>query len=197
MYAFSLSLMNDVFQEQVSTDLIFAIGSLSFVFIYMCIHLRSFFLGGFAMSVIIFSFPVTVVIYKVVFGITYLSTLHQLVIFIVLGIAADDVFVFVDAWRQSAHYPEELPNTYARMHYAWKRAAKAMLVTSGTTSFAFLANAFSSLMPIQTFGIYAALIIPVNYVLVITYYSALLIVWERNLKHCCTCCFKKKEEPSG
>ena len=36
-----------------------------------------------------------------IFGNTYYSTLHSLAIFILLGIAADDIFVFVDGWRQS------------------------------------------------------------------------------------------------
>ena len=48
---------------------------------------------------IIFSFAVTGMIYEGIFRITYMSDLHNIVVFIVLGIAADDIFVFIDAWR--------------------------------------------------------------------------------------------------
>ena len=53
------------------------------------------------MLMIVLSFPVTYVIYGGVFQIPFNDTLIQLSIFIVLGIAADDVFVFCDAWHQS------------------------------------------------------------------------------------------------
>jgi hypothetical protein len=46
-----------------------------------------------------FSFSFSAIFYQGIFRITYMSTLHNLVIFIVLGIAADDIFVFIDAWR--------------------------------------------------------------------------------------------------
>jgi len=48
---------------------------------------------------ILMSFPMTVMITEGAFGVTYFGSLTTLVIFIVLGIAADDIFVFIDAWR--------------------------------------------------------------------------------------------------
>ena len=74
--------------------------------------------------------------------------MHNLVIFVVLGVAADDVFVFTDAWRQSSREPLIKDDLVKRMNYSWRRAAKAMLVTSSTTGFAFLASALSRMMPI-------------------------------------------------
>ena len=68
------------------------------------------------------------------------------------------------------------------MNYTWRRAAKAMLVTSLTTAFAFLASAFSKIVPIKTFGIFAAIIIPMNFILVIVLYPALIIVNEKIIK---------------
>ncbi len=68
----------------------------------MIFHLKSLFLGMFAMVQIVMSFPITVTIYKLVFQVQYYSFMQNLVVFVVLGIAADDVFVFTDAWKQSA-----------------------------------------------------------------------------------------------
>ena len=53
--------------------------------------------------IILLSFGLTAVINEGIIRNTFYSSLHSLVIFIVLGIAADDIFVFIDAWRQSAN----------------------------------------------------------------------------------------------
>ena len=85
-------------------DVSFAIFSLMFVFCFIWYHLASFFMAGMTMLMIVLSFPVTYTLYGGVFQIPFNDTLIQLSIFIVLGIAADDVFVFCDAWRQSKQH---------------------------------------------------------------------------------------------
>ena len=73
--------------------------SLMFVYTYMVIHLKSFFLALLGTLLILLSFPLTSLISQGVFRVTYFSNLQVLCIFIVLGVAADDIFVFIDAWR--------------------------------------------------------------------------------------------------
>jgi hypothetical protein len=58
------------------------------------------------MLIIILSFGVTALLSEGAFQVTYFSPLNSLILFIVLGIAADDFFVFNDAWRQSATFKE-------------------------------------------------------------------------------------------
>ena len=92
----------------------------------------------------------------------------MLVLYIVLAIGADDVFIWVDAYKQSAYEPDIISTDLeARMSWAWKRASYAMLATSVTTCGAFLATAFSPLLELQSFGIFAALVILLNYVYVV------------------------------
>ena len=69
--------------------------------LYFIFHLRSLVLAAYSVILIIFSFAVTQIIYIELFGIGFFHTLHNLVIFIVLGISADNVFVIFDAWKQS------------------------------------------------------------------------------------------------
>lgn len=57
------------------------------------------------MSMIVFSFPITLVIYRNIMMVTNVSALHLMVVFVVLGISADNIFVLWDAWRQSDTYP--------------------------------------------------------------------------------------------
>jgi predicted RND superfamily exporter protein len=75
------------------------------------------------------------------------------------------------------------------MAYTWRRASRAMAVTSSTTCVAFMANYFSSLMPIKAFGIFAGVIVPVNYFLVVMMFPSAVIFYDRTIKpKCCTCC---------
>ena len=77
----------------------YAILSIMFVFSFLVYHLRSLFLAIIGMVLILFSFSMTQIICEGLFQITYFGNLHAMVIFIVLGIAADDIFVFIDGWR--------------------------------------------------------------------------------------------------
>ena len=108
----------------------------------------------------------------------YYSNLHSLSIFIILGIVADDVFVFVDGWRQSGNMKELQDDMKRRLAYSFRRAARATATTSSTTSVAFLANAFNPLMPLKSFGIYAAILIIVVYALIILVYPPVVIFYE-------------------
>eukprot|EP01052_Picozoa_sp_SAG31_P033394 SAG31_NODE_3766_length_3902_cov_3.028399_1_plen_754_part_00 len=97
--------------------------------------------------------------------------------------------MFYDAWVQSASMQTAISGSeLARMGYTYKRAGRAMLTTSFTTAAAFLATGASDIMPIAAFGIFAALSVTMNYVLVMTVFPCLLIIWERlGAKSCCCC----------
>mmetsp|Transcript_2148 Transcript_2148/g.3212 ORF Transcript_2148/g.3212 Transcript_2148/m.3212 type:complete len:259 (+) Transcript_2148:706-1482(+) len=159
----------DELMEVVLGDALKALFSMAFVFFYLVFHLKSKFLALIGVSIIVISFPITLLLTEGVFRVTYLGSLQVVSIFLVLGIGCDDIFVFVDAWRQSEALPKEIINgdKKKRMAYAFRRACRAMAVTSSTTSVAFFANVFSPMMPIKSFGIIAGVIIPVNFFLVV------------------------------
>ena len=148
------------------------------------------------MLMILMSFPISYLIYTGIFQITMNTTLNQLTIFIVLGIAADDIFVFCDAWRQAEAFPKIASDEHRRLAYAFKRSFRAILVTSSTTAVAFLANALSDIRPIRAFGIFAAILIPVNFMIVILVVPSLQLIHDRRLKdkRILFCCRKKETE---
>ena len=196
-------LTNVIFQETLQGDVAFAIFSGIFVFCFIWFHLESFFMTCLSMLMILLSFPMSYLLYSGVFQITMNTTLNQLTIFIVLGIAADDIFVFCDAWRQSEYYPFMATNPHRRMAYAFKRSFRAIAVTSSTTAVAFLANALSEVRPIKAFGIYAAIIVPMNFFIVIFLMPSIQIVHDNWFKErcnyrkiCCFCC-KKSNSKKG
>lgn len=120
------------------------------------------------------------------------------IIFIVIGISADDIFVFMDAWRQSRKLDPEIvdPNDKERrMAYTFRRASRAMLFTSSTTSVAFIINTFSPIMPLKAFGIFAAVIVVVNFIEATFIFPTALLFYEEYIERCrCSC--RKRGAPS-
>eukprot|EP01084_Bolivina_argentea_P169144 293247_1 len=188
-------------------SLIFLFLAIVVVWLYMSYHLQSFFLSSGAMFGILMSFPSAYFVYRVVFSVPIFDTLSTLIIFVLLGVGADDVFVFTDAWSQSAHFVpvdgmDQEEQEIKRMSFTYRRAANAMLVTQITTFFAFLATASSNLINMSAFGIWAACVVMMNYVIVITYYPAVLMLHHRYIKSCerkclCCCCRAKKQSTSS
>ena len=80
-------------------DMPLTAGSALFVFIYLAIHMRSLPLAIYGMFQTGLAFPLSYFLYNIIFRITYFASIHLVTIFIILGVAADDYFVFNDTWR--------------------------------------------------------------------------------------------------
>jgi protein dispatched 1 len=123
--------------------------SIAVVFLWLRLHLKTSFLAFIGVSIIFLSFPLTAFIVSGIFRVGFFGYLQVIAIFLVCGIAADDIFVFVDAWKQSEHMaPDIMNDKKRRMAYAFRRGVRAMTVTSATTAAAFYANLLSPIMPI-------------------------------------------------
>ena len=93
--------------------------------------------------------------------------------FLIMGIGVDDIFVFYDAWLQSAQHHRTLE---ARLDYAYRRSAHAMAVTSFTDAAAFYTNCLSSITVVKLFGAFMGTLVLVNFFLVVTAFPALIVV---------------------
>ena len=159
----------------------------------MTIHLNSLFLSIASVIQIGLTFPFAYFIYYYIIGIDYYDSLSILIVFVLVGVGCDDIFVMHDAWLQSKHIvglKKEIQENNSnenykilkrRMTFSYRRATKAMFVTQITTFFAFLATVVSEIMPISAFGIWASTIVFCDYILVITIYPSLLILHQRYL----------------
>jgi protein dispatched 1 len=120
-------------------DMTLAIGSLSFVVVCMLAQTKSGWLTFCAISQILASFPMAMLIYGPIIGIPYFGIFNVLAIFIILAIGCDNVFVFTDAFKQSMQAGPEVTKTIvSRLSWAYRRAVSAMFVTSFTTFTAFV-----------------------------------------------------------
>ena len=187
------SLIFDEIIALVVGDMLLAVISFAVVGFYMWFQTGSLWIATFGMLEICMSLPIGLWVYTYVFGIEYFDTICALALYIVMAIGADDVFIWFDAYKQSAYEASEISGSLeTRFIWAWHKAASAMLVTSLTTCVAFFATATSPLLSIKSFGYYTAFVIFLDYIYVITWLPAATILynwWFENTGFCrCTCC---------
>ena len=91
---------------------------------------------------IITCFPLAFFVYWVILGIRAFGVLNIVSVFVIIGIGVDDVFVFLNTFKQSAKL-KDLDTVHKRLTHTIIVAGKATFFTSITTSVAFFANAIS------------------------------------------------------
>lgn len=147
---------------------------LGFLFVLACIWLytKSFILALMTMCAIVFSLGLAYFIYSMVFKLSFFPFMNLLAVVVIVGIGADDVFIYVTIWNwtiaerirlkslalpiasttsisSDSSCPESLSGLIAT---TLKHAALSMFVTSLTTSVAFYTNLLNSITAVRCFG---------------------------------------------
>lgn len=134
---------------------------------------------------IIISVPIAMFAWFII-GQTTVNTIMLIGLFIVLCIGADDIFVFIDTWKESYHMGPAIASTVlTRFAWTWNRAAAAMFATTATTVFCLLINYSSSFPTIRVFGLFNAFVISADFILVITFFAAGAVALEQCAVKCC------------
>ncbi|XP_061168958.1 protein dispatched homolog 3-like [Saccostrea echinata] len=196
-YFFSYNLWFSDLIRQAILDMLCAFGSMFVIFCFMLFHTESFWIAGFAIISILASFLGTNIIYTGILSFKYFGFFHIASIFIILGIGADDLFVFYDNWRLTAF--SKYPSLAHRLSDAYSKSVTSMFITSLTTSLAFFSCAISPLLATRSFGIFTGLLVIYNYLSVILFFPTVIIVYHLKYeKWTCPCCrkCKKDEHPS-
>ena len=139
-YYFLRALFFNAISQQVIYDLLLAGASFTFIFLFMLFQTQSLWITGWAVFSILTCFFGANLIYRVILDCRYIGIFHVLSVFIILGIGADDVFVFIDTWKSSESMA--FRDMAARMSFVYRRAASAMFTTSFTTMVAFVTSVF-------------------------------------------------------
>lgn len=183
-------LMHDVSLQAV-TDAKYAVGSFMFIFVFMWFQTRTFWVTFMGITSILTSFLMTNLIYRFAFGYKYFGFFHLAAMFIILGIGADDVFVFYDTFRLTEHI--RYPSHGHRLSDCYRRAATTTFITSLTTTMAFLVSSWSPLLPVASFGIFCGILVFLNYLCDLLFLPAVISVyalkiqpkWEKWVKNDC------------
>lgn len=197
---FAGGLMSEEFNEVSFKDLSWVVMCFVTVGSYMWFHTGSLIISAIGMLEIIFALLVGAFFTSVICQVSYFQFLNSLIIFVVLGVGADDVFVFVDAFYQSrvslTLTGDVAVDTENRVNFALQRSARAIWITSFTTAVAFFATATSDLVPLRSFGIFSGWVILSVYSLNVMIMPPLLALWSANLEgkpalagcgHCLSC----------
>ncbi len=179
------ALLVDATTKQVVLDMMLAVASFLFIFLFMWFQTGSLWITAFGIFSVISSFNIANLVYRVVFDYRYFGIFHVLSIFIILGIGSDNIFVFMDSWKQSHQSTHK--NMAMRLTTVYKRAAKATLITSFTTMMAFLSNVQSPLLAISSFGLFSAILIVVNYLSVILFFPTVMMMYQHDREGNCCC----------
>lgn len=175
-YYYLRALFFNAISQQVIYDLLLAAASFAFIFLFMIFQTQSAWITGWAVFSILTCFFGANIIYRIILDCRYIGIFHVLSVFIILGIGADDVFVFIDTWRNTESL--KFGDLSLRLSFVYRKAASAMFITSFTTMAAFFTSVFSPLLGVSTFGIFSALLVFVNYISVILFFPTVVITHE-------------------
>jgi len=202
--------------QAVYHDCYLAILSLIFVTIYSIAYIRSTYLALVGIVQILCTLPITYLVCYFAFGLDTLGIMNVLSLYLLLGIGVDDLYVFKDSFERESATDALVrgPTKFRCCHKSldddevrlakdgalarvlsrsYRSAAKAMFVTSFTTSAAFLANLFTIIPVIRDFVLFMALSVILNYIFAISVFPAHMAFWSRRVRPCerdCALCFK-------
>ena len=174
-------------------DIFLVGGSVIFIFIFMWFQTGSFFVTSFAVFSIITSFFGTNLIYRYALDFRYFGYFHLIAMFIILGIGADDIFVFFNTWKASAF--ENHRTTSIRLSEVYRRAAVSMFVTSFTTMVAFFVTSMTPLIAARSFGIFTGILVIINYISVVVFFPTVVYLYHlyfENKDLCISCGHSEK-----
>jgi hypothetical protein len=171
------NLRSTIFFEELYKDL-YGIMPCMFMFVFLLIqfHSGSNWIAAAGLIQILGAFGAGFTFYEVFLWRPFFPFLNLMSLPLVMGIGADDIFVYVDAWRQSfTLLPGETPIAN-RLSWTIKRAGSAMLVTSMTTAVSLVANCVSPITSIKCFGLMAGMVITADFVLMLIFIPCVVLI---------------------
>ncbi|XP_076729712.1 protein dispatched homolog 1 isoform X1 [Maylandia zebra] len=177
---------HDLFQDYLLTDTVYPAIAIVIVLLVMCVYTRSVFITLMTIIAIISSLIVSYFLYRMVFDFEFFPFMNLTALIILVGIGADDAFVLCDVWNYTK-FDKPHAELAETVGVTLQHAALSMFVTSFTTAAAFYANYVSNITAIRCFGVYAGTAILVNYILMVTWLPAVVVLHERYLPNMFLC----------
>uniref|UniRef100_A0A8C6V1Q6 Protein dispatched homolog 1 n=1 Tax=Neogobius melanostomus TaxID=47308 RepID=A0A8C6V1Q6_9GOBI len=177
---------HDLFQDYLLTDTLYPAIAIVIVLLVMCVYTRSVFITLMTIIAIISSLIVSYFLYRLVFNFEFFPFMNLTALIILVGIGADDAFVLCDVWNYTK-FDKPHADLSETVRVTLQHAALSMFVTSFTTAAAFYANYVSNITAIRCFGVYAGTAIIINYILMVTWLPAVVVLHERYLPNVFSC----------
>lgn len=176
----------DLFDYYLTHDAVWlAVALLAIIFI-IWLYTDSLFITIMTLISILFALEISYFLYTYIYGITFFPFMNILTVVVIIGIGADDVFIYCKIWHISKL--EKNNGTLEKIiSDTLHHATIAMFVTSFTTAGAFLASYANKITAVRCFAVYAATTILINFVLMVTWIPAAIVIHEKWTSDCCVC----------
>lgn len=167
----------DMFNVMLMADIIYPSIAMVLILLIMWFYTESVLLTFLLVLSVVSALIIAYFIYMVVLGLEFFPFLNITTLIFLVGIGADDAFVFTDVWR---HSKQNNPGASLTRITAdtLKHASLSMFVTSFTTAAAFIANFSSQITTIKCFGIYAGIAILCKFSMMVTWFPAVCVINE-------------------
>ena len=190
-----LTLKFEIFQSEIVLQSLLIITAIILVVVLIWIYASSLFIGAMTLLCIIFALVISYFVYGRIFDVDFFPFLNMVTLIFIVGIGADDAFVYTGIWEEAKHvYVIDNSENHTQYLVKWtihalRHAVLAMFVTSLTTASAFYANISSSITSVKCFGLYAGTSIIVNYLLMVTLFPVVVILHDKYFARCMHACF--------
>lgn len=158
------------------SDSMYALGSFTFVWLYLFLHTRSPMLATMGLLLIFLSIPAGFAVFSIVAGSGRMTIASFLSLFLIIGIGSDMLFVYTDFWKQSLSYTRD---EVKRLKFTYCQAGKSTAATTFTTAMSFIANLASVLRGLREFGFFMGVCVTAAYILVLVGYPTILLLNDR------------------
>ena len=184
--AMNFGIKHSLFDFHLVADTAWLGVAICLVFVVMWIYTASLFITLMTAVSIFLSLEIAYFLYTMVFEIKFFPFMNLLAVVILIGIGADDVFLYCRIWNLAKS--EKNNGTLEKIvSDTLKHATLSMFCTSLTTAAALYASYVSNITAIRCFAIYAGTTILTNFFVVITWVPATIVVHEKWVSNWCIC----------
>ena len=171
-----------VFPTILLSDFKFISVALTIIIIIVWFYTNSLFVTVMSILDVVMAMVLSYFLYVVVYGISFFPFLNILTCILLLGIDADDTFIYIDIMRQVAEKHDRnvdniVPILYETLHHGFI----TMFVTSFTTASALIFSASSSITAIKCFAVFSGSAVLINFVFAVTWLPASVVISQKYL----------------
>ena len=154
----------------------------SIIILVIWLYTSSLFVTIMSILDVVMAMTLSYFLYTVVYGIHFFPFLNILTSILLLGIDADDTFIYIDIMAQVAEKHNSMKdNIVPILHETLKHASVTMFVTSFTTASALFFSASSSITTIKCFAVFSGTAVLINFVFTVTWLPATVVISQKYL----------------
>lgn len=185
--AINFGIKQELFDYYLKKDYLWFGIALVAIFLTIWFYTTSLLLTVMTVTSIFLSLEISYFLYTMVFKIQFFPFMNLLTVVILVGIGADDVFIYCKVWSLAKH--EKNVGTLEKIiSDTLRHATLSMFVTSFTTAGAFYASYVSNITALNCFAIYAGTAILINFLMMVTWIPAAIVIHEKWCSEC-FCCY--------